>query len=166
MERRLFVGAGVGAVASVALAQPAHAYGYSHSYNIQHHMAALFWPYKRGEDVWKVVRPGLRKLFPLSGMVNNPKVGQRLVLFGNNPVTVVTVGSRHFTLKSLPGHQEGAGNYISFTFTSTKLLVNAWGPSTNKSDPILPTTLWFAFSQKVLNYLAPGAGYGIGVDPS
>lgn len=166
MERRLFIGGGAAAATSVALAQPAHAYNYSHSYNIQYWMVANYWPYKRGEDVWKVVSPALRGLFPLSGMVNNPKVGQRLVLFGNNPVTVVTVRSRHFTLKSLPGHQEGAGNYISFTFTSTQLLVNAWGPSTNKEKTVLPFALWLKFSQRIMNYLAPGAGYGMEVDPN
>ncbi len=166
MDRRIFMGGGAAVATSVVLAQPAQAYNYSHSYNIQHWMAASYWPHKRGEDVWKIVKPALRGLFPISGMVNNPRVGQRLILQGNNPVSVVTVGSRHFTLKSLPGHQEGAGNYISFTFTANKLLVNAWGPTANKSKAILPFVLWLTFSQKVMHFLAPGAGYGYGTDPS
>lgn len=151
------------AIGATATATPAQAYGYSQSYSIQF---SNYLYYNTGEKVWNAVKPVLRSVFPLSGMVNNPKVGQKLILFGNNPVRVTEVGSRHFALVSLPGHQEGSGNYINFTFDAYKLHVRASGPATNPTNPILPRALWTTFAFKVNAWLCPGCGYGNSVDPT
>ncbi|CRK55413.1 hypothetical protein [Alloactinosynnema sp. L-07] len=56
-----------------------------------------------------------------------------LGLFGTtNPVLVVDRTPTSWTFRSLPGHVEGAGRYITFTFVRApygyELDVRAWGP--------------------------------------
>ena len=82
-----------------------------------------------GEAMFSFWMNNFSKMF-LPGAPDNPKAGDRFNLGGTNPVEVVEVGSRHFTLRSLPGHAEGPDNYITFTISpdGKTLQVSARGP--------------------------------------
>lgn len=109
---------GAASVFSVTSAQAA-GYGYDYTFSLKGTGGAAWKPEsKSGTAMFAFVKPRLASLFPLGGMVNNPTVGKTLYLYvrgtsAKNPVQVVYVGSSSFKLKSLPGHLEGANNYIT-----------------------------------------------------
>ncbi|HEU5222684.1 MAG TPA: RHS repeat-associated core domain-containing protein [Candidatus Lumbricidophila sp.] len=79
-------------------------------------------PFKSNSQAFKYFAGHLDKVFPIPGLPNNPAAGsiQHLRPFGlgDNPVRVVAVTDLSLTLESLPGHAEGAGNLITFTFSN------------------------------------------------
>ncbi|MEU1280287.1 hypothetical protein [Streptomyces sp. NPDC005805] len=68
--------------------------------------------------------------------VHSPTYSCDLYFLGTtNPVAIVNRTPTSFTFKSLPGHSEGAGRYIRFTFSSGsmwthQMKVEGWGPWT------------------------------------
>lgn len=86
------------------------------------------------------VMANFNKFFPLRGCGRSIRVGKRCSLrFAglDNPVRVSAAGSNYFELLSLPGHKEGAGKKIRFSFhrvcsrgsCSMRLRVRARGSS-------------------------------------
>lgn len=170
MERRQFMrvtaivlAAGAGAIASPQEAVAA-GYGYDYSFSLKGTGGASWKAQsKSGTAMFAWVKPRLARLFPLGGMVNNPKVNQKLNLYAfgtsrKNPVRVEAVGSRSFKLKSLPGHLEGANNYITFSFTGTTLRVMATGPkAVSFPKDWVPYPLWSTFANTIRSSLyVPG----------
>ena len=128
-----------------------HGYGYSLSYPIQY-PALGSGNLVSGTDVWSKVLSTLSGTFPISGMGNNPSRGQTFILGGSNPVEVMNVGVRSITLKSLPGHAEGAGNYIVFEVSEdgTTFDVTAWGPKAVAFPvSLVPYAAWPLFASNV-----------------
>lgn len=137
------------------IAKPAAGYGYDLTYRLY---PISPWKWDSGNKVFDFIKPALKGLFPIGGMVNNPKVGQKLILTGNNPVKVTSVGSRHFSLYSLPGHLEGAGNTITFTISANGqyLNVRASGPKAAKfPGNIVPSIVWPRFAGAIKQKLYP-----------
>lgn len=154
-------------VASLAVANPALAagYGYDYTYSLKGTGGAAWKPQsKSGQAMFSYVKPRLARLFPLGGMVNSPTVGKRLNLYAlatpwvKNPVQVTAVGSLSFQLKSLPGHLEGANNYITFSFSGTQLRVRATGPkAVDPPKGWIPYPLWYLFANTIASSIyVPG----------
>ena len=137
------------------IAMPAAGYGYNLSYRLY---PSTPWKWSSGNRVFSFIKPKLKSLFPIGGMVNNPRVGQKLILTGKNPVRVTEVGSRHFKLYSLPGHLEGAGNTIVFTISANGQSLNfrTWGPKPAKfPGNIVPYVVWPKFGNSIKYALYP-----------
>ena len=62
-------------------------------------------------------------VFPFSGCSGKMEIGRECVLgYGpfDNPVRVESITPRSFTLRSLPGHIEGANKLVTFSFYVAK----------------------------------------------
>ena len=82
---------------------------------------------------------------------------------GSNPVKVTAVGKDYFTLRSLPGHAEGAGKNVTFKIKYTKpnyvLSASANGPARAwQKKPMLKFgnklfaySLWSSFACRIRN---------------
>ncbi|UOQ89205.1 PA14 domain-containing protein [Agromyces endophyticus] len=118
-------------------------YNYSKSYTVQFGDRHT---YSSSRAAFKHFKSNLSSIFPLSGLPNNPKPGQKISLgvmgVFSNPAKVVAVGPTSLSLASLPGHAEGAGNVITFSLSDggSKLNVDAVGPN-GGWNPI-PDLLW------------------------
>jgi hypothetical protein len=102
-------------------------YGYHFSY-----LLGLF-TFSTADQVFNRIKNHMAWFFPIPGMCNSLSVGRTCSLAGN-PVQIEQVGSRHFQLRSLPGHIEGADKHINFTIRqggwgAMYLDVTAWGPA-------------------------------------
>lgn len=170
MDRRSFIRLssmgvvlGTASIFSATSAQAA-GYGYDYTFSLKGTGGAAWKPEsKSGTAMFAFVKPRLASLFPLGGMVNNPTVGKKLQLYvrgtsAKNPVEVVAVGSSSFKLKSLPGHLEGANNYITFSFTGTQMRTYATGPkAVTPPKSWLPYPLWTTFAHSIATKLyVPG----------
>ena len=135
-----------------------HEYSYSHRYLIQY-PALMTGELKDGRAVWASALSNMGGLFPISGISGSPKVGQVFQLNGSNPTKVVHVSDRSMTFLSMPGHIEGANNYITFEVSQdgTYLSVWAWGP---KAAPFpanqIPNLVWPLFAVNLANSINPG----------
>ena len=102
-----------------------------------------------GDQLFTFWMNNLSRMF-LPGAPDNPRPGDRFHLMGNNPVEVVEVGARHFTLRSLPGHTEGADNVITFTISEDgkSLAISARGPTDRGvvGEGVIPAGLWNAIA--------------------
>lgn len=114
-----------------------------------------------GEKVFEWWMANLPMMFPIPGMPANPQVGQQISLSGN-PVEVVAVGPRSFTLRSLPGHAEGPDNYITFEISEDgkSLRITTSGPSDRGvlGEQVVPAALWNALAAQIQagRMVAPG----------
>jgi len=153
-------------IAAWRQAHPPHTggYGYSLRYTVVHWASDPVPP----ETVLKYVRTHFGVAFPLQG--NCPDiltVGTRcdLVGLGKGNVEITEIGSRHFALRSLPGHAEGPNRDINFGFSqegnALYLDVTASGPVPDHLKPrpaqrannVFVETLWEAFGRNVSNLL-------------
>ncbi len=99
--------------------------------------------------LFQYVSNNLHRLFPIPGMVSNPTVGQEIDLYGN-PVVVTQVTSNSFSLRSLPGHAEGADNLITFSFRNGYIWIRAQGPKAGEyPEKLVPYILWPIFASRI-----------------
>ncbi len=107
----------------------------------------------------------LGKYFPFQGMVNSPKVGQEVSLTAsvlgvpvstNNRARVISVDSTSFSMVSLPGHAEGAGNVITFSVTQGGTMLNVVGvgpyDQTSLQSQLAPYVFWPAMAGTIEAY--------------
>ena len=95
----------------------------------------------------------------LPGMKANPQIGDVYMLRDSNPVEVVGRTSTSLTLKSLPGHTEGAGNLITFEVREqgTILNVTATGPrAAGFPANVIPYLVWPTLGAALGNSMDPG----------
>lgn len=134
-------------------------YYYSRSYSIQYGPHSLRHLYDTNAEAFSLIRRNLASLFPISGMANNPVVGQVHTLSGGNPVRVTSVTATSFSLVSLPGHWEGANNKITFSVINNGLTLRvvANGPvAVVPPRSWAPDVLWPAFAVKIASRINPG----------
>lgn len=130
-------------------------YSYSVSYQIQGNSTRL-----TGTQVFALIKPTLSTTFPIPGMVNNPRTGEVLSLAGS-PVIVASVTNNSLYLLSLPGHLEGAGNLICFSFTQDGSAINvaAVGPREAAfPQNALPHISWPWFAANIRNQIDASVG--------
>ncbi|WP_030614500.1 hypothetical protein [Streptomyces sclerotialus] len=116
---------------TAAVAAKSSQYSYHYTYD-------LFRQAESAKSSFHKMNKIMKGVFPLKGMPKTVKKGQKICLEGGkkcNPVLVTKVGQTYFTLKSLPGHLEGAGKYITFSLKKKSddtlyLDVRAKGPKT------------------------------------
>lgn len=124
------------------------------------------------EVSFKKMNKIMNGVFPIKGMPKTVKKNQKICLKmvkDCNPVRVTAVGKTYFTLKSLPGHLEGAGKYITFKLVKKNgylvLDVSAHGPKavwqkhplTEKSNRLFAKGMWGAYAVN----LAKAAEYNL-----
>ncbi|MFI9723410.1 hypothetical protein ACIHFE_27785 [Streptomyces sp. NPDC052396] len=140
------------------------------SYHYSYHLN-INWPQSElltATSLMGIVANDFGHLFPFGGNCTSlPAVGGVCHLMSaghNNPVQVVGRTPTSFTFKSLPGHAEGAGRYITFTFIRTgtsgpgiahTLSVHAWGPWTPAAAATvssgLARSIWQQFATNIGN---------------
>ncbi|BBC33619.1 hypothetical protein SGFS_049130 [Streptomyces graminofaciens] len=124
------------------------------------------------EVSFKKMNKIMNGVFPIKGMPKTVKQGQKICLKmvkDCNPVKVTKVGKTYFTLKSLPGHLEGAGKNITFKLVKRNgylvLDVTASGPKavwqkhplTEKGNRLFAKGMWGAYAVN----LAKAAEYNL-----
>ncbi|MET9844895.1 hypothetical protein [Streptomyces ossamyceticus] len=124
------------------------------------------------EVSFKKMNKIMNGVFPIKGMPKTVKKNQKICLKmvkDCNPVRVTAVGKTYFTLKSLPGHLEGAGKIITFKLVKKNgylvLDVSAHGPKavwqkhpiTDKSNRLFARGMWGAYAVN----LAKAAEYNL-----
>lgn len=124
------------------------------------------------EVSFKKMNKIMNGVFPIKGMPKTVKKNQKICLKmvkDCNPVRVTAIGKTSFTLKSLPGHLEGAGKYITFKLVKKNgylvLDVSAHGPKavwqkhplTEKSNRLFAKGMWGAYAVN----LAKAAEYNL-----
>ena len=133
-------------------------YHYSYHLPIQNPGSILPKRFATDNSVFNLLKPRLSDVFPLTGMEDNPKVGDKLELEGSNPVVVTKVTNHSFSLRSLPGHIEGANNVITFSISDngTYLDVTADGPRAAPFPAsLVPHAVWPLFAYKVATAISP-----------
>lgn len=113
---------------------------------------------------FRALNKNMKKTFPLGGMPRTVRTGATYKLRpGSNPVKVTAVGKDYFTLRSLPGHAEGAGKNVTFKIKYTKpnyvLSASANGPARAwQKKPMLKFgnklfaySLWSSFACRIRN---------------
>ncbi|WP_405720827.1 DNRLRE domain-containing protein [Streptomyces sp. NBC_01537] len=135
------------------------AYSYSFTYDIGYYFSST-------STVFRWIRTHFW-VFPLSGCGATLSYGERCNLaYGKGPVRVIALGSTSWTFLSLPGHVEGSGKHIRFSFSKSwgmlKMTVKAWGTNNtwcNKSKPcsalnnnVFARGMWAAFAVDIAVY--------------
>ncbi|HVK23763.1 MAG TPA: hypothetical protein VM677_20605 [Actinokineospora sp.] len=123
------------------------------------------------EELAQTVADRLTAYFPFDTDCRHlPDIGGRCDLYSvpginlfatTNPVLVVDRTPNSWTFRSLPGHAEGAGRYLSFTFVRApygyELEVSSWGPWTLQSSLTISSgtarDLWQRFADNVSMFL-------------
>ncbi|WP_436495205.1 hypothetical protein [Actinokineospora sp. HUAS TT18] len=126
---------------------------------------------RTSEELAAIVAEQLTVYFPFDSDCRYlPPVGSRcdlysvpgLPLFGTtNPVLVVDRSATSWTFRSLPGHVEGPGRHITFTFLRApygyELDVRSWGPWTLSASLTVSSgaarEVWQRFADNVSAYL-------------
>lgn len=148
------------------LPSPEGGYG---SYHLEYHITGI--PQYEARFIVPTLNTDFNRWFQYPGCPTHVKIGSRCNLdtpFGIAPVVVVGLTDYGFALRSLPGHFEGEGRTIRFTFyTADKvglpndktMHVDAWGPVSNLSvgGPFNGTgadiAAWRPFANKINNDL-------------
>lgn len=135
-------------------------YNYRHEYSITPTYADTL----PGHEVWKIISKQFSNVFPISGMVDNPKPGQEVTLLGNNPIRILEVGDRHMKILSLEGHRLGPDNIVTLGISADgrTLVAEAHGPH----DPGFPDSLiawptWNAFSNSIVHAVYESEPVGV-----
>lgn len=106
-------------------------YGYSFTYRIGWN------PSLSSKTLMRIVKNAFWLYFPIPSNCATLSVGRRCSLAGS-PVRVEAMWSTGFRFLSLPGHKEGAGKRITFSFSRRYgfhyLHVHAWGPNVTWCD--------------------------------
>jgi RHS repeat-associated protein len=136
---------------------PSGKYGYSYSYRIGWN------PWKSPATIMSIVSHAFNSYFPIPTPCTTLSVGAVCSLAGS-PVKVEAMWSTGFRFLSMPGHVEGAGKRIEFTFSRSwgvhSLHVRAWGPDVTWCDKhwacasgnrLFTYLLWWVFAADVSN---------------
>lgn len=102
-----------GSRAFAAPRHPAQDLGYNYGYVLRYP------PAPAPQAVLRMATTNVSAYFPFQGCGTVLHVGQVCSLQGpngNNPIKVVAIGPTSFSFLSLPGHAEGAGRTIVFSF--------------------------------------------------
>jgi hypothetical protein len=125
------------------------------------------------QQILQMATNDFQALFPFPDCGNVISVGQVCHLSGlfglpgDNPIKVYGIDSTSFTFLSLPGHAEGAGRYISFTFAPLimepdciSLYVHAWGPWSLTAeitrDSGLAESVWASYANNIADAINDG----------
>ncbi|WP_139316939.1 MULTISPECIES: hypothetical protein [unclassified Pseudonocardia] len=143
-----------------ALPPPQGGYG---SYSKEYQINGI--PKYGAADIMPELQRNFDGYFTFAGCGKSIRVGQVCRLAGGtSPVEVIAVEEYGFSLKSLPGHPEGADRFINFQFrtndvpgnaTLKSLKVDAWGPVSGASlaGPLNSETLangaWQTFANNI-----------------
>lgn len=146
----------------------AFAYGYEYDYEVAANVSA--------EDAFSYVSTNFTSVFPaameLTTCGDELYVGMECDLVGvdnKGHVRIEEVGSRHFVVRSLEGHAEGANKLINFTFEtgSNGMLYlhvladgkdNFWQkiPFSKRANRLLADEMWSSFASNVTIHVYQG----------
>lgn len=140
----------------------AFAYGYEYSYDVGQDV--------RAEDAFDYVKTHFTSVFPPASLTDGNTCGDDLFVgmecdltgFDKGHILIEEVGSRHFVVRSLNGHAEGANKVINFTFEAgadgmlrLRALANGqdnlWQkiPLAKRGNRLMADTMWSEFASNV-----------------